>query len=116
MAVVAVSQPHRAANLKARRFMEAQGVSRRRLQVWPASMQVESLCQHIKRVAHYLLRVLAELPIKIRIVVRADAALECFGIDRSVKEPRRYKQRANPIASVPSSADFDRSCNSGGRP
>ena len=59
-------------------------------------MQIESFRQHIKCIAHYLLRVFAKLPIKIRIVVSADAALEGFGVTGSIKEPRRDTQRAYP--------------------
>jgi len=35
-----------------------------------------------------------------------DAAFESFGIDGSIKEPRRDTQRPHLIASVPSSADL----------
>jgi hypothetical protein len=76
------------------------------LQVWPASIQVESLLQHIKCVAHYLLRVLPELPIEPGIVVCVHATLERFGVGGPIKEPRRYAQRTNPIASLPCSADL----------
>jgi hypothetical protein len=70
------------------------------------SIQVESLRQHVKCVAHYLLRILVYLPIKIRIVVRSDTAFEGFGVTGSVKEPRRDTQRANAIASAPCTADL----------
>jgi hypothetical protein len=69
-------------------------------------MQVESLRQRIKRVAHYLLRVLVKLPIKIRVVVRSDAALEHFGIGRSIKEPRRNTQCANSMTGSPRGTDL----------
>jgi hypothetical protein len=39
-------------------------------------------------------------------VVCVDAALECFGIGGSIKEPSRNTQRADATASVPSSADL----------
>jgi hypothetical protein len=69
-------------------------------------IQVESLRQHIKCVAHYLLRVLAKLPIEARIVVCVDAAFEGFGVTGSVKEPRRDTQCANPIPIGPCSDDL----------
>ena len=71
-----------------------------------ATANRESLRQHIKCVAHYLLRVLAKLPIRIWIVVCVPATLEAFGIDGPIKELRRDTQRPNLIASVPSSADL----------
>lgn len=76
------------------------------LQVWPTSIQVESFRQHIKRVAHYLLGVLAKLPIKIGIVMRSDAALESSRIGRSIEEPRRDTQCANSITGSPRSTNF----------
>jgi hypothetical protein len=76
------------------------------LQLWPTSIQVESVRQHIKCVAHYLLRVLPKLPIEAWIVVRPDTAFEGFGVTGSVKEPRRDTQRANLIASAPCTADL----------
>jgi len=76
------------------------------LQVWPASTQVESLRQHIKCVAHYLIRVLPKLPIEPGIVVRVHAAFEGFGVTGSVKEPRRDTQCANSIARAPGGTDL----------
>jgi hypothetical protein len=55
---------------------------------------------------HYLLGVLAKLPIKIRIVVRSDAALKCFGVNGSIKESRRDTQRSNLIAGGPRGTDL----------
>jgi len=55
---------------------------------------------------HYLRRVLAELPVKVRMIVRVHAALEDFGIDGPIKEPRRDTQRADLIAGAPCSADL----------
>jgi hypothetical protein len=87
-------------------FMEAQRVSRRLLQVWPASIQVESLRQDIERIAYDLLRVLPKLPIEVGIVVCVDATFEGSGVNGSIKEPRRDTQCANLIASVPFGADL----------
>ena len=39
-------------------------------------MQTEPPCQHLKGIPHYLLRLLAKLPVEIRFVVSIHAALE----------------------------------------
>jgi hypothetical protein len=70
------------------------------------SIQVESLRQHIKCVAHYLLRVLPKLPIEAGTVVCVDTAFEGFGVTGSVKEPRRDTQRANPVTRRPRGTDL----------
>jgi len=102
----AVGQPIGQSSSKARHFNGTQVWTAAWLQVWPASVQVESLSQHIKCSAHYLLRVLAKLPIKIWIVVCVPTALEDFGIDRPIKKPRRDTQRSNLIAGRPCGTDL----------
>src|ERR1700745_3453914 len=57
-----------------------------------ASIQVESLRQHIKCASHYLLRVFAKLPVEARMIVGIDATLECSGVSGPIKEPRRDTQ------------------------
>jgi hypothetical protein len=102
-----LSQLHRADQPQSEPLQESSRCERPAcLQVWPASIQVESVRQHIKCVAHHLLRVLAKLPIEAGIVVCVDAAFESSGSDGSIKEPRRDTQRANPIPSAPFSANL----------
>jgi hypothetical protein len=72
------------------------------------STQTEPLCQHLKRILQYLLRFFAELPVKVRIIVRVHAAFERFCISRAIKEPRRDAQRADPITSSPCRTNFVR--------
>jgi len=86
--------------------LHGSSVNRRLLAGLASSIQLESLRQHIKCVAHYLLRIFPKLPIEAGIVVCVDAAFEGFGVTGSVKEPRRDTQRANPIASAPCSANL----------
>jgi hypothetical protein len=69
-------------------------------------MQVESLCQHIKRIAHYLLWVLPKLPIKIRIVMRSHAAFESFSVSGSIEEPCHNTQCFNAITGRPRATDL----------
>jgi hypothetical protein len=69
-------------------------------------LQAEFFSQQFQRSLRQLFRVLAELPVKARMIVRVHAALKDFGIDGPIKEPRRDTQCANPIASVPSTADL----------
>jgi hypothetical protein len=69
-------------------------------------MQAESHRQHLKRISHYLLRVLADLTVKFRVIVRSHATLEQFGIIGAIKEARRDAQRTDPVTSSPYGTDF----------
>src|SRR5262249_21175957 len=57
------------------------------LQVWPASIQVESVPQHLKCVAHYL--ALGSCQAADRSWDRIASAFENAGVNRPIKEPRR---------------------------
>jgi hypothetical protein len=69
-------------------------------------MQTEPPCQCVKTIPHYLLRLLAELPVKVRIIVRVHAALEYFSISRAIREPRCDAQGSDPVASKPSGTNL----------
>jgi hypothetical protein len=49
-----------------------------------------------------LIRVFANLAVKVRMIVRSHGALECFGISGPIKESRRDAQRADlfPASAV----------------
>jgi hypothetical protein len=51
-------------------------------------------------------RFFAKLAVKARMVVRIHAALKCLRGIRTIKEPRRYAQRADPITSSPSATNL----------
>jgi hypothetical protein len=53
-----------------------------------------------------ILAVFADLPVKLRMVVRIHAALKCLRVIRPIKELRRNTQRADPVAGGPGSANL----------
>lgn len=70
------------------------------------SAQTESLCQHAQCVRYDLPWVLPKLPVEAWIVVSSNAALEGFGLLRTIKEAGRDPQRANPVTGSPCSSDL----------
>jgi hypothetical protein len=72
----------------------------------PRSTQAKPPCQCLKSSPDYSLRLLAELTVKSRVIMRIHAAFENFCIVGSVKESRRDAQRANPVTSSPSGTNF----------
>jgi hypothetical protein len=71
--------------------------------------QVEAVCQCLKRILRYLLRLLPEQAVEVGIVKRIHAALERFGIVGAIKKPGRDAQRADPVTG---SLGFCWSCKS----
>jgi len=69
-------------------------------------MQTEPPCQHFQCIPDYLLRLLAQLPVKFRVVMRIHPALECLRIIGPIKEARSGAQRADPVTGSPCGADF----------
>jgi hypothetical protein len=52
-------------------------------------MQTEPPCQRLKSISHYLLRLIAKLPVEVAVVVCIHAALGYFGGVGSIKEACR---------------------------
>jgi hypothetical protein len=65
------------------------------------SPQIKSLRKHIKCRSDQFLRFLADLPVKLRVVVGIHAALEDDCLIGAIKEPCRDAQRSNLIPRIP---------------
>ena len=69
------------------------------------STQAEAVRQCLKRFLRYLLRLLPDLSVEIRVVERIHAALERLGVRGAIKEPGSDAQSANSVASSPGGTD-----------
>jgi hypothetical protein len=70
------------------------------------SPQIKSLLQQRERSRHQFLRLFADLPVKLRVVVGVHPALKCLRSIGSVKEQSRDAQSADPVTSRPSGTNL----------
>ena len=69
------------------------------------SLQTEPPCQHLKRIRHDLLRLLADLTVKIRVLMHIHATPEGFGVSGAINiDP----QCADPVTGSPRGTDLFR--------
>jgi hypothetical protein len=70
------------------------------------STETETPYQRLKRIPHYLLRVLAELAVKLRVIVRIHPTLKHLRGGRPIKELSGDAQCADAITGSPCGTDF----------